>query len=90
MTLHAKSKLGRIPVLRFPGESTDARVAAVEAMLRADRDLRAFVEDRHGIFSFAGTIELARYHAELVEETAHIAWSLALSEHVAANRGRDV
>lgn len=89
VTLHAMSKLGRIPVLRLPGETTQARLAAVEAMLSADRNLRAFVEDLHGIFSFASTIELARYNAELVEETAQIAWFMALSEHVTPNRERD-
>lgn len=89
VTLHAKSKLGRIPVLRLSSETTQATAAVVEALLRADRDLCAFVQDRHGIFSFASTIELARYHAELVEETAQIAWSMALLEGVAANRERD-
>ena len=82
-TLHARSKLGRIPVLKAPGESTPANLPAVEALLRADRDLRAFVQDRHGIFSFASSIELARYNAELVEETAQIAWNLALGERLA-------
>ena len=89
VTLHAKSKLGRIPVLRLSGATAQATAAAVEAMLTADRDLCAFVQDRHGIFSLASTIELARYHAELVEETAQIAWSMALLEGVASNRERD-
>lgn len=89
VTLHAKSKLGHIPVLRFSGETTQAKVAAIESMLSADRDLQAFVEDLHGIFSFASTIELARYNAELVEETAQIAWSMALCGHLASNRVSD-
>lgn len=87
VTRHAKSKLGRIPVLRLPSESTRARAAAVESLLTADRDLRAFVEDRHGIFSFSSTIELARYHAELVEETAQIAWLMTLNGQLASKRG---
>lgn len=87
VTHHAKSKLGSIPVLRLSDETSQAKVAAIEAMLSANRDLRAFVEDRHGIFSFASTIELARYNAELVEETAQIAWSMALNEQLASNRG---
>ncbi|MDE2859772.1 MAG: class II aldolase/adducin family protein [Chloroflexota bacterium] len=89
VTFHAKSKLGRIPVLRLSGETTGANLAAIGAMLTADRNLRAFVQDRHGIFSFASTIELARYQAELVEETAQIAWSMALSKHLASNREPD-
>ena len=89
VTLHAKSKLGRIPVLRLPGETSQANVAAIEALLKADRNLRVFVQDRHGIFSFASTIELARFNAELVEETAQIAWSMAVSGHLASNREPD-
>ena len=88
VTRHAKSKLGRIPVLKLPGETTQANLAAIKALLTAHRSLCVFVQDRHGIFSFASSIELARYNAELVEETAQIAWSMALSEHVAPNRGR--
>ena len=89
VTLHAKSKLGSIPVLRPPGKSPQANLAAIESMLTADRNLQVFVQDRHGIFSFASSIELARYNAELVEETAQIAWSMALSDRLASNRGRD-
>ena len=88
-TLHAKTKLGRIPVLKLPGESTPANLPVVEALLRADRNLRAFVQDRHGIFSFANSLELARYNAELVEETAQIAWSMALSEQLLATRSTE-
>lgn len=89
VTLHAESKLGRIPVLKLSGESTAANLPAIAALLTADPNLCAFVQERHGIFSFAGSIELARYHAELVEETAQIAWSMALSEQLALSRERD-
>ncbi|MCY4070865.1 MAG: class II aldolase/adducin family protein [Chloroflexi bacterium] len=89
VTLHAKSKLGRIPVLRLSGETTQANLPVIKALLTADRNLCVFVQDRHGIFSFASSIELARYNAELVEETAQIAWSMALVERVASNRKRD-
>ena len=85
VTFHARSKLGRIPVLRRPGEATQANLTAIENLLTADRKLLAFVQARHGIFSFASTIELARYNAELVEETAQIAWSMAVSGQAAAN-----
>ena len=89
VTLHAKSKLGRIPVLRLSGETTQANLPVIKALLTADPNLCAFVQEQHGIFSFANSIELARYNAELVEETAQIAWTLTLSEQVAQNRGRD-
>lgn len=89
VTLHAKSKLGRIPVLRLSGETAQATVAVIKALLAAHRNLCVFVQDRHGIFSFAKSIELARYNAELVEETAQIAWSMALVESVASIRERD-
>lgn len=89
VTFHAKSKLGRIPVLRLCGETTQANLPVIQALLSADRNLCAFVQDRHGIFSFASSIELARYNAELVEETAQIAWCMALVEPVASNRERD-
>ncbi|MYD09869.1 MAG: class II aldolase/adducin family protein [Chloroflexi bacterium] len=89
VTLHARSKLGRIPVLKLSGESTTANLPAIEALLTADPNLRAFVQERHGIFSFAHSIELARYNAELVEETAQIAWSMALREELALSPERD-
>ena len=89
VTFHAKSKLGRIPVLRLPGNTAQANLAAIEAALKADPNLRVFVQDRHGIFSFANSVELARYQAELVEETAQIAWAIALGEQLAPTPKRD-
>ncbi|MCY4060862.1 MAG: class II aldolase/adducin family protein [Chloroflexi bacterium] len=89
VTLHAQSKLGSIPILRLPGTTPQANLAAIESMLTADRNLQVFVQDRHGIFSFASSIELARHNAELVEETAQIAWSMALSDYLASERGPD-
>ena len=53
VTHHAKSKLGRIPVLRLPGKTSQANLDAIRTLLTADRNLRVFVQDRHGIFSFA-------------------------------------
>ncbi|MDE2820540.1 MAG: class II aldolase/adducin family protein [Chloroflexota bacterium] len=89
VTLQAKSKLGRIPVLRLTGETPQSILPAIKALLADDLNLQVFVQDRHGIFSFASSIELARYNAELVEETAQIAWSMALSEQLALNRERE-
>lgn len=89
VTLHAKTKLGRIPVLRLSGETAQANLPNIKALLQADRNLCVFVQERHGIFSFACSIELARFNAELVEETAQIAWSMALRESLASSRKRE-
>ena len=75
--------------MKLSGETTQANLPAIEALLKANRDSRVFVQERHGIFSFASLIELARYNAELVEETAQIAWSMTLGEQLALNRERD-
>ena len=74
LALHARSKLGVIPVLKVNGYADDAVAQAVEALLKSHSDLKAFVQEKHGIFSLAPTITLAEHHAELVEETAQIAW----------------
>ena len=89
VTIHAKSKLGRIPVLRLSDDTTQANLPAIKALLTADPNLCVFVQERHGVFSFASSMELARYNAELVEETAQTAWSMALREQLASNRERD-
>ena len=74
VTLHAVSKIGSIPVLKVTGHADQAVVEAVDDLLRQNPELKAFVQARHGIFSLAGSITLAEHAAELVEETAHIAW----------------
>jgi L-fuculose-phosphate aldolase/L-ribulose-5-phosphate 4-epimerase len=76
-TLHAASKIGSIPVLKVTGHADQAVVEAVDDLLRQNPELKAFVQARHGIFSLAGSITLAEHAAELVEETAQIAWLIA-------------
>ena len=56
---------------------------AVNALLRQHPGLKAFVQARHGIFSMAGSIRLAEHQAELVEETAKIAWLVAVRQQQA-------
>ncbi len=71
---HATHKIGTVPVLRFGPNPEAAIVAtAIGQLVSAEPDIRAFVEAEHGIFSFAATLDLAFYNAELVEETAQIA-----------------
>jgi L-ribulose-5-phosphate 4-epimerase len=80
LALHARSKLGPIPVLKVDGHADEAVERAVAALLEARPGLRAFVQARHGIFALASTITLAEHHAELVEETAKIGWLVALKK----------
>ena len=72
-----------------PVDTTRADLRAIKTLLADDRDLQVFVQERHGIFSFARSIELARYNAELVEETAQIAWAMAMNQAMASNRTSD-
>ena len=80
LALHAQSKLGVIPILKVDGHADEAVEKAVEALLRAHADLKAFVQAKHGIFGLAPTITLAEHHAELVEETAQIGWLMELKK----------
>jgi L-fuculose-phosphate aldolase/L-ribulose-5-phosphate 4-epimerase len=78
VSLHAEAKVGRIPVLRVAGHADRAVTEAVQALLVQHPGLKVFVQAKHGIFSLAGSIRLAEHNAELVEETAKIAWLVAL------------
>ena len=80
LALHAQSKLGVIPVLKVDGHADEAVEKAVEDLLNAHTDLKAFVQAKHGIFGLARTITLDEHHAELVEETAQIGWLVALKK----------
>ena len=78
LALHARSKLGVIPVLKVDGHADETVERAVEALLKSEPNLKAFVQAKHGIFGLAPTITLAEHHAELVEETAQIGWLVEL------------
>ena len=80
LALHARSKLGVIPVLKIHGHADEAVERAVESLLKSQPDLKAFVQAKHGIFGLAPTITLAEHHAELVEETAQIGWLVELKK----------
>jgi L-ribulose-5-phosphate 4-epimerase len=77
LSLHAAAKIGSIPVLKVEGHGDNSVKAAVEDLLSHTPDLKAFVQARHGIFGLAGSITLAEHTAELVEETARIAWLIS-------------
>jgi len=76
-TYHARDKIGSIPILSVEGHADQQVVKAVKELLVKYPELKAFVQRRHGIFTFAENIALAEHHAELVEETAQIAWLVA-------------
>jgi L-ribulose-5-phosphate 4-epimerase len=80
LALHARSKLGAIPVLKVDGHADETVEKAVENLLNAHAGLKAFVQAKHGIFGLAPTITLAEHHAELVEETAQIGWLVDLKK----------
>lgn len=80
LTLHARSKLGTIPILRVEAHADETVAQAVEALLKANPDLKTFIQAKHGIFGMAPTITLAEHHAELVEESAQIAWLVELKK----------
>ena len=80
LALHAQSKLGAIPILKVDGHADETVEKAVETLLKANPDLKAFIQAKHGIFGMARTITLAEHHAELVEETAQIGWLVELKK----------
>lgn len=84
ISLHAEHKIGPIPVLKVAGH-TDLKVKkAVESLLAKRPGLKAFVQARHGIFAMAESVAKAEHQAELVEETAQIAWLVALRKSLRA------
>lgn len=77
VSLHAAAKIGAIPVLKVTGHADQTVKKAVEDLLSRIPGVTAFVQARHGTFALASSITLAEHTAELVEETAHIAWLIA-------------
>jgi len=71
---HARDKIGAIPILDIYGHADQQVVARVTALLKENPSIKAFIQRKHGIFALAEDIAVAEHHAELVEETAQIAW----------------
>ena len=74
LTGHSKSKLGPIPVIRDEDQATGDFAEMVKNLLTEKPELRAFVQSGHGIFGLGKDITHAEHNAELVEETAQIAF----------------
>jgi L-fuculose-phosphate aldolase/L-ribulose-5-phosphate 4-epimerase len=71
---HARDKIGGIPILHVEGHADQQVVAGVKKLLGENPNVKAFIQRRHGIFAMAQSIVTAEHHAELVEETAQVAW----------------
>lgn len=78
LTGHSRSKLGPIPVIKVEGQGTEAVAQAVSELLNEQAKLGAFVQATHGIFSLGKNVTQAEHNAELVEETAQIAFLVSL------------
>lgn len=74
-TESAKLKLGEVPIVpdRAPGSTELADVVA-ETVANASTDTRAFLMEGHGILVMGKTMEECFDQAELLEDTAKIAF----------------
>lgn len=80
VTGHSRSKLGTIPVIRDKSQATGDFAATVKNLLSENLNLGAFVQSGHGIFGLGKNITQAEHNAELVEETAQIAFLIGLQK----------
>jgi L-ribulose-5-phosphate 4-epimerase len=85
ITGHVKAKLGPIPVIFESGQGTSDFTDAVRTLLVQHPGLGAFVQRGHGIFSLGRDITHAEHNAELVEETAQIAFLIGLKQNGAGS-----
>ena len=85
-TGHAKAKLGPIPVIIEDSQASKDFTADVEDLLTEIPDLKAFVQKGHGIFSLGTDIIQAEHNAELVEETAQIAFLIDMKKAPGGNK----
>ena len=78
VTLHSELKLKRaIPVIDVKSQSvTKEELPKIWEVMDADPSLPAFILKGHGIVAMASNTVKAEQTAELIEETAHIAWEL--------------
>lgn len=73
LTPHAQSKLVQVPVVPFAPSGSQELDNSVAAAL-AERSSVAIVLARHGLVTVGSSLPAAGRLAELVEETAQIAW----------------
>lgn len=86
ITGHSKAKLGPIPVIIEDGQATKDFTDDVKVLLAEYPGLGAFVQKGHGIFSFGTDIIQAEHNAELVEETAQIAFLIGLKQVIGSTK----
>jgi L-fuculose-phosphate aldolase/L-ribulose-5-phosphate 4-epimerase len=86
MTGHSKAKLGPIPVIVEDSQATKDFTDDVRELLKENPGLGAFVQRGHGIFSLGSAITQAEHNAELVEETAQIAFLIELKKGIGSRK----
>lgn len=73
-TLHSRRILKRVPVLPELAEgSPELADAVVQAF--SDTDVKGILMCTHGLIAVGANMQEAEYTAELMEESAHIAWN---------------
>jgi L-fuculose-phosphate aldolase len=72
-TVHARRILGRIDLVGEYPEGSDQLAAGV-ARAAAQPDVKGLLMKGHGLMTFGDSLRQAQYRAELMEESAHIAW----------------
>ena len=82
MTGHSIAKLGPIPVIFEASQASRDFIDVVKELLMENPGLGAFVQKGHGIFSLGVDIIQAEHNAELVEETAQIAFLIGLQKTI--------
>ena len=72
-TVHAKDKLGRIPMIPLAAKGRPQGAAEVVPVFR-ERSVIAATLHSHGTIGVGQTIMAAQHIVELIEETAHVAY----------------
>ncbi len=73
LTVHARRILGSLPVIGPPGEGGDELVQPLSRFFGTGQHRAALLAE-HGIITVGSSLTQAHNLAELVEESAHIAW----------------
>lgn len=73
LTVHAARKLGRVPLVDPPGEGSPELARALAATF-ADTGVKAALLAQHGLIAAGKDLIQAQNLAELVEESAQVAW----------------
>ncbi len=86
ITGHCQAKLGPLPVIIEDGQASKDFTVDVENLLTENPGLKAFVQKGHGIFSLGTDIIQAEHNAELVEETAQVAFLIDLKKALGSSK----